>query len=396
MLRPMKSWPIAAVGIAAILTLCAFAVRRVAFLLATLAPPHPQRPQTGELPTISLVVPAHDEAAAIDGLLRALERIDYPHERRSIVLVDDGSTDGTGTRLEAWAAGRPEVTVLRLPARQGKYEALNRGVGAGADSELIAVCDSDLLPHADWLRRLVEPFEDEHVGAAAAYLRPANADRTLVAGYGAVESWVNQLVTSSAKDRLGLRPPTLGAAAYRRTALEQLGGFADGAPGGDIRISLALARLGWDTCFVRAAVVDNLVVEQLGDYWHQHLRWARNLFSSRRGGADAPALPVLLRLEEWAVSAGYVDRLALAAVLALGVFEELPLWVAAAYLTIVAVEVVVAVAKAGAARRLPRYLVATAALSGLDVVASLAASVAHLFRRPRVWRQPRRGSGWSG
>jgi cellulose synthase/poly-beta-1,6-N-acetylglucosamine synthase-like glycosyltransferase len=335
------------------------------------------------------VVPAHNEGSTIEGVLDALARLDYPREQLSIVLVDDGSTDDTGARLEAWAYGQPHATVVRLPARQGKYEALNRGYSGGPDSELVAVCDSDLVPHPDWLRRLVAPFADERVGATAAYLRPANADRTLVASYGAVESWVNQLVTSSAKDRLGLCPPTLGAAAYRRTALEQLGGFGGAGPGGDVKVSLALARLGWRTRFVRAAVADNLVVERLTDYWHQHLRWARNLLTSR-GSDPARALPIRLRLEEWAVSAGYVDRLVLAIVLALGVVDELSLWVAGAYFAILGVELVAAVAKAGAARRLPRYVVATAVLFGLDVVASLAACGGHVLRRPRVWLQPRR------
>ena len=390
MLRPVRSWPIAAAEIAAALTLGAFGLRRVVFLFAALGRPRSEAPPSGLLPTVALIVPAHNEVSTIGRMLAALERLDYPRDRRSIVLVDDGSTDGTGARLEAWAAEQPEATVLRLSPRQGKYEALNRGVGAAAGSELAAVCDSDLLPQPDWLRQLVAPFADERVGATAAYLRPANADRTLVAGYGAVESWVNQLVTSSAKDRLGLCPPTLGAAAYRRTALEQLGGLGGRGPGGDVKVSLALARLGWRTRFVRAAVADNLVVESLNDYWHQHLRWARNLLGSRGGVAPAQALPIRLRLEEWAVSAGYVDRLALAGVLALGILDEVALWGAVAYLTIVAVELVTAVAKAGAARKLPRYVVATVAIFGLDVVASLAACVAHLFRRPRDWRQPRR------
>ena len=118
--------------------LLAFTLRRAVFLVAALLPP--RRPGGAAVPTVALLVPAHDEAASVPLVLAALERLEYPPERLSVVLVDDGSSDGTGERFRAWAAGRPRAVALELPQRLGKFEALDRALaavhGGGGDRRL--------------------------------------------------------------------------------------------------------------------------------------------------------------------------------------------------------------------------------------------------------------------
>jgi Glycosyl transferase family group 2 len=163
--------------------------------------------------------------------------------------------------------------------------------------------------------------------------------------------------------------------------------------GEDVRISTALTRAGWRIRFARAAVADNTVVHTWPDYWHQHLRWARNVFSSRPAAAHLTpnrSISIAQKVESRLAAAGYADRVALLVVLAGVRARLLPRWIPRAYAAVAGVEVVVAVAKAGYARRLPRFVGATVSLFALDVAASTAASVAHLLGRPRTWRQPRR------
>ena len=104
---------------------------------------------------------------------------------------------------------------------------------------------------------------------------------------------MHQLVASAGKNALGLDPPTLGACAYRRTTLDEVGFFGTSVSGEDVRISAALTRAGWRIRFVEAAIADTMVVQKRQDYWHQHLRWARNVFSSRPASVSAaPSRPV--------------------------------------------------------------------------------------------------------
>lgn len=385
------SWaaPVAAVD-AAVLGL--YSARRLVMLVATLLPRRPLAQGAPDPPSVTLVVAARDEAAGIDRLLAALSALDYPEERLFLVLVDDCSGDGTGERLERWCEGRPRAGAHRLERWGGKPAALNHGIAAAPAAELVVTCDADLVPHADSIRRLVEPFADETVAAVAGYLRPCNADEGAIARYAAVEAWTHQLITSAGKDRLGLNPPASGFSAYRRSALEQIGFFEVAGRGEDLVATVALTRAGWRTRFAPESVADNIVVHRLRDYWRQHLRWARSTFdATRRQPRRGPRGPLRQRVESWAMSTGYVDRLALLVAVVLVATGTLPPWIPPAYLAVIALGVTVALLKAGvSARRAPLFAASTAAFFALDVIASVVALPSYARPLTRGWRSPAR------
>ena len=254
----------------------ALSIRRAAFLVAALLRSRPL-PQTGALPTVTVLVPARNEGAVAERLLRALAGLRYPSDKLRFVLVCDGCTDATPTMFRAWAEARADARVLELPLRAGKAAALNAGLKL-VETEIIAVIDADLAPRTDFLQELVRPFSNSRVGAAAAFLHPANADVNIVTRYAAVTTWVHQLVTSAGTDRLGLNPPTLGAAAFRTTALERSNGFPVVPVGVDVATSSRLVRQGWRTRFVAGAVANNTVVSSVSSFWRQHVRWSRAVF----------------------------------------------------------------------------------------------------------------------
>ncbi len=103
-------------------------------------------------PALSIVVPAYDEERRIPGALEDLARyLDSHPLALEIVVVDDGSTDGTAAIAEAEGRrlGLP-LRVLRLPANRGKGAAVRAGVLA-ADGESILVSDADFsTPIAEW------------------------------------------------------------------------------------------------------------------------------------------------------------------------------------------------------------------------------------------------------
>lgn len=383
----MSGWPIGAGSSLVAAALVCFSLRRLILLVAAVLPRRPLGTDEVDLPSVTIVTAARNEGPHVEHLLDALDRLDYPPDSMFTVLVNDCSGDDTGDRLARWAAGRRRVLFVDLPRRVGKSAALNEGIAAAPGSELLAVCDADIRPRPDWLGKLARSFADDTVGMASGVLLPRNADASPVARYAAVESWVHQLVTSTGKDRLDLNPPAHGASVYRRDALEGIGAFAADGPGEDVRATAALTSVGWRTRFIPDAVAENTVADGLRDYWQQHLRWARNVWAA--GGARRGPhrqLRMRRRVEAVMSSLGYVDRLVFVAALVLAAAGRLTPWLPGAYLGIAVVEVVVAVAKAGAARRVPRFVLSTAALFPVDVLASAAASAAHLTGRPRAWR----------
>jgi len=373
--------------------LAIFAVRRLLLLAASLLPRR-RLPEIGESPpSVALVIAARNESVTICRLLDSLDALDYPVERLSTVVVDDGSTDSTRELLAVWGRGRARTHILSLPESVGKAAALNAGAAAGDPAEVIVICDADLKLDADTLRQLVAPFADETVGAVSGYMRPANALASIVSRYAAVETWMTQLVTSAAKDRLKLNPPTLGFCAYRRAAFDQIGGFAPGAVGEDLIATVSLTQRGWQTRFVPYAAADNHVVERLGDYWRQHSRWTGNtLEAGRVSGWERGSLPQ--RIEVWMMSAGYADRLALLAAALLAAIGTLPLWMPVAYLGLRGIEVCGALAKGGVRRQFPLFLIATVVFFGIDILATVSATAQCVRRRPAMWRSPTRAPSY--
>ncbi|WP_344678586.1 glycosyltransferase family 2 protein [Saccharopolyspora taberi] len=126
-------------------------------------PLHRAAPGRDFPPPVTAVVPARDEAAVLDACLRGIRRQTHGGELR-IVLVDDGSTDGTGDIARAHAAVDPRLAVVRVdgppPGWTGKVHAMHTGVEhAGTSGEWLLFVDADTVPAPDLLERLLATAE---------------------------------------------------------------------------------------------------------------------------------------------------------------------------------------------------------------------------------------------
>ena len=112
-------------------------------------------------PTLSIVVPCHDEEAALEPYLKAtasvLDGYGSAHEgfTYEIVFIDDGSTDGTLQRMRALAAKMPSVKYVSLSRNFGKESAMYAGLSA-AHGQLVAIMDVDLQDPPDMLPKLID------------------------------------------------------------------------------------------------------------------------------------------------------------------------------------------------------------------------------------------------
>ncbi|WP_345339821.1 glycosyltransferase, partial [Actinomycetospora succinea] len=216
---------------------------------------------------VSVVVPAYNEAENIEATVRSILANDHPLE---VVVVDDGSTDGTADLLEDLAL--PRVRVVRQ-ANAGKSAALNRGVAA-AKNDLIVMIDGDTIFQPDTVAQLVAPFADPDTGAVAGNVKIANRDR-LIPRMQHLEYVVGFNVDRRVQDSWGSISTIPGAAgAFRREAVQEVGGLSSDTLAEDTDLTIALGRAGWRVVYNERALAWTEAPVSAGQLWRQRFRWS--------------------------------------------------------------------------------------------------------------------------
>ncbi len=143
--------------------------------LAARLRPRPVRKGAG-LPSVSVIVAAHDEEEVIERRVRNLLGLDYPSELVEIVVASDASTDGTDELVERLSAEDGRVRLLRA-SRGGKVAAQNLAV-RDTNGEILAFSDANSVWAAAALRRLVRNFSDPEVAYVCGQMRLEPAEGT--------------------------------------------------------------------------------------------------------------------------------------------------------------------------------------------------------------------------
>jgi cellulose synthase/poly-beta-1,6-N-acetylglucosamine synthase-like glycosyltransferase len=215
-------------------------------------------------PFVSVIVPVRDGESTIAACLDAILATDYPADRREILVVDNGSSDGTADLIRA----RP-VRYLREP-RRGVSHARNLGI-AESSGKVLAFVDSDCVVEPQWLTELARPFEDPEVGAVAGDLQhvpprtPAERQAARLLG-----NWQRFAFNSDPAY------PITANAAYRRDVLDRIGGFDPHmARAQDVELGLRFKeRSGLRLAYAeRATARHRNRTTQLG-FFRQQLGWA--------------------------------------------------------------------------------------------------------------------------
>ena len=214
--------------------LLVFTARRLLFATTILLKPRVNRSSTQPaaklMPDMLVLVPCRNERDMLPDLCASLDQLDFPHDHLKIVLIDDGSTDGTAATMTQLARGKSHWHVLLLPANIGKASALNAALKQHAFGTVVYIFDADHRPQPDVLTKVARYFDDERVGGVSGRTVAMNALSSPSAYYAALGSDVHQLVTMRAKDDLNLAPALLGSnCGYQRAALAACGGFPVGA-----------------------------------------------------------------------------------------------------------------------------------------------------------------------
>ncbi len=247
-------------------------------------------PETG--PLVSVLIPCFNEEKVIAASVARI--LESRWRRLEVVVLDDGSSDGTSAEVEKHFSNDPRVRLMRFP-NGGKALALNRGLDQ-VKGDIVVALDADTLFPPSTIPRLVRWFADPTVGAVAGNALVGNR-RNIVTRWQALEYVTAQNLERRALAALGAVTVVPGAVgAWRRSALEQLGGYPSDTLAEDQDLTIAVQRAGWRVEFDPDARAYTEAPETVSGLLKQRFRWSFGTLQciwKHREATFSPKRPIL-------------------------------------------------------------------------------------------------------
>jgi mycofactocin system glycosyltransferase len=220
-------------------------------------------------PCVSIVIPSYNRAKELERCLRSLFALDYPADCLELIIVDDASTDETGSMLQRLsqeaATLDQELRVVHHEKRQGVGISRNSGAEV-AQYDLIAYIDSDCVASPSWLRELVPAFQDTQIGAIGGMIRAYDRNTLL----GSYEDVCSSLYMGERSQQVSLKGPLTylptANMVVRRTVWAKLAGFAPMTQGEDVDFCRRLLISGVSIYYVSQGVVYHDYRTSLGSF----------------------------------------------------------------------------------------------------------------------------------
>ena len=199
-------------------------------------------------PRVTVVIPAYNAAGFLEDCLRGIRAQTFPLEEAEILLIDDGSTDGTLEKAR-FLKEQFRLETLEIIHQQNAGPAAARNVGVSrATAGITVFLDSDCVPRPDWLAHLIIPLQDDPlIQGVEGRTVPASPNCTLLDHF--IENQKGGVYWTCNM-------------AYRTQTLRRIGGFDEGFPwpaGEDIDIAHRIKQVG-ELVFEPQAVVEHLVL----------------------------------------------------------------------------------------------------------------------------------------
>lgn len=242
-----------------------------------------------EWPTVDLLIPTYNEPlSVVQSTVYGALSLDYPIDKLQIYILDDGRRDEFREFAEAVGVGY----IVRDDNLHAKAGNLNHALGL-TNGELLALFDSDHVPTRAFLQLTVGWFlRDPKLALVQTphhFYSPDPFERNL-RGAATVPN-EGQLFYGLIQDGNDLWNASFfcgSCALMRRSAVEQIGGFATQTVTEDAHTALRLHRAGWNSAYLRLPLAAGLATERLAIHVGQRMRWARGMTQIFR--VDNPVL----------------------------------------------------------------------------------------------------------
>ena len=235
----------------------------------------------GAFPKVAVVVPCWNEESTVGGTVESLLALDYPSDKLEIMLINDGSTDGTRAVMDRYAS-HPQITVIHKE-NGGKHSAVNLGIER-TDAAFIGCLDADSFVHRGALKEVLAHFDDDRVASVTASMT-VHEPRSILEKMQYAEYLAGVALRHILASVNGLYVTPGPFSFYRRSVIRELGGFRHGHQTEDMEMAMRLQRHGYKIENAPRAQVFTKAPRTIWKLVKQRTRWTsgfiRNAYDYR-------------------------------------------------------------------------------------------------------------------
>jgi len=229
-------------------------------------------------PSVTVLIPAKNEEKVIGRLLQRMTELTYPKNKLQIIVIDDASTDNTGTIADSYKRDYFFINVIhrnRSKGGKGKASAMNEGFSKST-GEITLCFDADYYPQKDIVEKLTRVFIDPKIGAVQGRVVVLNEPYNTITRLVALERIGGYRVDQEARDNLGLIPQFGGTVGgFRSSILRCIGGWDESILAEDTDLTYRINLAGYAIRYVVDAECYEEAVDSWKAYRRQRYRWAK-------------------------------------------------------------------------------------------------------------------------
>lgn len=221
-------------------------------------------------PTTTIIVPCWNESKTVVNTVNSILNLDYPKEKLTVMVVDDGSTDDTLKSLEFFKAN--SQVKIHHKENGGKYTALNFGI-ENCNSELIGCLDADSFVHKDALKNMIPYFEEKNIMAVVPAIKLHKADNILQKMQNVEYNWsilVRKILTYVNALHITPGPFTI----FRKSVFDKIGKYKHAYLTEDLEMALRMQENHYKIANSHRSFVFTVAPKTFKTLYKQRLRWA--------------------------------------------------------------------------------------------------------------------------
>ena len=252
----------------------------------------PLQPPGEDLPTISMVISAFNEEEHIGKCISSVQNISYPKDKLEIVVVNDGSTDGTARAVSSFLKDK-RIRFIDNKENKGKATCLNEGIRI-AQGTFIACMDADSMVSRDILKKSIPFFQNPKVGAVTVTVKAKHRgsflERVIEIEYILGLSLFLKLFSYLHCVYVTPGPFSI----YRASLLKEIGGFDEKSITEDLEIAYRINKAGYTIASCMSTSVTTVIPHTFQGLYRQRRRWYsgalltiwkhRTMFFTRKAG----------------------------------------------------------------------------------------------------------------